>query len=50
LFQLQLKRFQKKLINQLKDKGTMVIPVGNNILKIQKGGKTEKYEGFVFVL
>ncbi len=43
------KEVPEELINQLKDKGTMVIPVGNNILKIQKGGKTEKYEGFVFV-
>lgn len=43
------KEISQELVNQLKDKGVMVIPVGNDILRIEKGGKTEKYEGFVFV-
>lgn len=43
------KEIPQELMDQLKDKGIMVIPVGNDILKIQKKGKIEKYEGFVFV-
>jgi len=42
------------LINQLKTGGTLVIPVGNSIIKVTKDGgkselKIEEYPGFVFV-
>jgi protein-L-isoaspartate(D-aspartate) O-methyltransferase len=43
------KEIPQELIGQLKDNGVMVIPVKNDILRIEKGGKIEKYEGFVFV-
>ncbi|MBP6914401.1 protein-L-isoaspartate O-methyltransferase [Candidatus Parcubacteria bacterium] len=43
------KEIPQELVSQLKDKGIMVIPVENDILRIEKGGRIEKYEGFVFV-
>jgi len=47
------KEIPQELIKQLKLKGIMVIPVENDILKIEKISekdiKIEKYSGFVFV-
>ncbi len=46
------KEIPKELIDQLKIGGIMVIPVENNILRIEKTEKEikiEKYEGFAFV-
>lgn len=48
-----LKEISKELIAQLKTGGVMVVPVGHDILKIEKYSNTDvrikKYPGFVFV-